>query len=74
MSQSGHEHAPQQQYRHSINLVGERKQIVGDLDVQRLRSLEVDDHLELGRLLNRQVGGDAPRFPARPGDGGRSEP
>jgi hypothetical protein len=39
------------------HLVGEREQIVGDFDAQRLGGLQVDDEFEFGRLKHRQVGG-----------------
>ena len=39
------------------HLVGEREQIVGDFDAERLRGPEVDHRLELGRLQDRQVSG-----------------
>src|SRR5262245_23753427 len=42
------------------HLVGEREQIVGDLEAERLGGPEVDHELELGRLQNRQVGGLGP--------------
>jgi hypothetical protein len=38
------------------HLVGEREQVVGDLEAERLRGLEVDHRLEPGRLPHRQVG------------------
>ena len=38
------------------HLMGEREQLVGNIQAERLGALEVDHKLELGRLLNRQVG------------------
>src|SRR5450631_4468520 len=38
------------------HLVGECEQLVWNGEAQRLRSLEVDDQLELGRLLHRHIG------------------
>src|SRR5471030_3299095 len=37
------------------HLVGERHQIVGEFDPERLRRLEIDHELKLGRLQDRQV-------------------
>src|SRR6516162_5943694 len=43
---------------HSLNhLVGEREELVGNFQVERLRGLEIDHKLELGRLPHRQIGG-----------------
>src|SRR5262245_50739066 len=39
------------------HLVSEREQIIGDFDAERLRGLEVDHRLELGRLMDRQLRG-----------------
>jgi len=39
------------------HLVGEREQVIGDFDAKLLRSLQIDDKLEFGRLYDRQVGG-----------------
>ena len=35
------------------DLVGEREKIIGEIEAERLRSLEVDHQLELARPLNR---------------------
>ena len=35
------------------HLVGDREEIVGNLDTERLGGFEIDDKLELGRLLYR---------------------
>jgi hypothetical protein len=35
--------------------VGKREQLVGNGQAERLRGLEVDDQLELGRLVDRQI-------------------
>ena len=37
------------------DLVGEREQIVGDFDTERLRGLEVDNEFEFCGVLNRQI-------------------
>src|SRR5258708_4184894 len=37
------------------HLVGERQKVVGDFDAERLRGLEVDHELELGRLHDWQI-------------------
>ena len=39
------------------HLVGERQQFVRDVEAERFRGLEVDNHSEVGRLLDRQVSG-----------------
>src|ERR1700716_1926966 len=42
---------------HSFDhLVGEREQLVGNDDAERLGGLEIDYHLELSRLQHRQIG------------------
>src|SRR5262244_2979610 len=42
---------------HSFDhLVGEREQLVGDYEAERLRRSQVYDHLELSRQQHRQVG------------------
>src|SRR5437763_13399951 len=42
---------------HSFDyLIGEREQLGRNLEAERLRGLEVDDQLEPGRLIDRQVG------------------
>src|SRR5712692_6532637 len=38
------------------HLVGDREQLVWNGEAERLRSLEVDDQLELRRLLHRHIG------------------
>jgi hypothetical protein len=38
------------------NLVGEREEIVGQIEAKRLGGLEIDHQLELGRRLRRQAG------------------
>jgi hypothetical protein len=38
------------------DLVGKREQLVGNLETERLSSLEVDDKLELRRLHHWQIG------------------
>src|SRR6516162_6111803 len=38
------------------HLVGDREQLVWNLDAERLSGLEVNHQLELGRLLDRQIG------------------
>jgi hypothetical protein len=38
------------------HLVGAREQYPGHCQAKRLRSLEIDDQLELGRVLHRHVG------------------
>src|SRR5262249_59831091 len=38
------------------HLVGEREQLVGYFEAERLSGLEIDDELVLGRRLHRQVG------------------
>src|SRR6516164_11643000 len=38
------------------DLVGEREELGRKLDAERLRGLEIDHQLELGRLLHRQLG------------------
>jgi hypothetical protein len=37
------------------HLVGEREQIVGDSEAERLGGFQVDDEMELGRLLHGQI-------------------
>ena len=37
-------------------LVGESEELGRKLDAERLRGLEIDHQLELGRLLHRQLG------------------
>ena len=44
--------------------VGEREQLVWNIEAYRLRGLDIDDQLELGRLFNRQIGRFCPsRYP-----------
>jgi hypothetical protein len=38
------------------HLVGAQKERCGHIDAERLRGLEIDDQLDLGGLLHRQVG------------------
>src|SRR5438105_1940154 len=38
------------------HLVGEREQLVWNIEVERPRRLDVDDQLELGRLHDREIG------------------
>jgi len=47
-------YAPQQKASLFDHLVGERKQLVRNLEAERLRGLEVDDQLEFHRLLDWQ--------------------
>jgi len=39
------------------HLIGEQLQRVGHFEAKRLRSLQIDDQFEFGRLLDRQVFG-----------------
>jgi hypothetical protein len=39
------------------HLVGERQQIVGNVNAERFCGLEIDDQLELGDMLDRQIAG-----------------
>jgi hypothetical protein len=39
------------------HLIGAREQRRWHLEAERLRGLEIDDQLELGRLLDRKIGG-----------------
>ena len=39
------------------HLIGEREQPVGHVEAERARGLEIDDELEPGRLVDRQIGG-----------------
>jgi hypothetical protein len=50
-------HAAQQSASLFDHLVGEREQIVGNLNPKRLGRLEIDDQLELRNLLHREIGG-----------------
>jgi hypothetical protein len=58
----GHERAALQNFspvyvRSFDHLVGAREQRRRDFDAERLRGLEINDHLELRRPLHRQVSG-----------------
>ena len=54
-------------YRVSLldHLVGAGEQRRRNVDAKRLRGLEIDHQLELGRLLDRQIGGLFADLPAR---------
>src|SRR3954447_19659896 len=48
-------HAPQQSIQLLDHLIGAQQQRRRDRKAQYLRSLEIDDQLNIGRLLNRQI-------------------
>src|SRR5207249_7057804 len=53
-------HAPQQTASLFDHLVGDGEQPIRHVEAERLRSTEIDDQIEFGRQLHRQIGGFLP--------------